>query len=232
LLRKRLKIVFINNELRTYVIVPHRGIQHGKSRLVGVLDDGARAQLNRWLLERTLEAIGDGLEHVSHCVVVSPCEEALELACGLGATVLREAASSGSATDALNAALAHATAHAAVLGAGRVLILPCDLPWLTANAISEMTLMSERDSDVVIAPDRHQTGTNALLVDAATREFAFGAQSFARHLELARSRGKRVHICQRAELEFDLDTPEDYAAWLREGGKSSVSRAANMLEVR
>jgi 2-phospho-L-lactate guanylyltransferase len=67
---------------------------------------------------------------------------------------------------------------------------------------------------MVIAPDRSGTGTNALLVSAqGPFEFRFGERSFERHLLLAEERGWRVSRCPRPELEFDLDTPNDFAAW-------------------
>ena len=67
---------------------------------------------------------------------------------------------------------------------------------------------------MVIAPDKNGTGTNVLLVSAQSPfEFRFGEQSFARHLLLSAERGEIAAVCARPELEFDLDTPEDLAAW-------------------
>jgi 2-phospho-L-lactate guanylyltransferase len=70
---------------------------------------------------------------------------------------------------------------------------------------------------VVIAPDRHGAGTNAILVPASGCEFAFGAGSLARHIMMADARGLRVQICKKPALAFDLDTAEDFAQWLRSG---------------
>ena len=130
-----------------------------------------------------------------------------------GADALLEA--SGNA--GLNAALAQAATHAAASGAQGVLVLPCDLPRLEAHALEAMAAAPVAATDTVIAPDRHHTGTNALLVDAHVREFAFGEESYARHLALANARGAQAVACVHEALAFDLDTAEDFAAWAASG---------------
>lgn len=196
-----------NNYL--HVIVPHRGVNAGKSRLSAVLTDVARGKLNRWLLARTVEVVAQWQGDARRCVVVSPCEVTLALARKAGAHALAEPA----ATPDLNAALSHAAARAATRGAQRLLILPCDLPCLDVAALHALEAVPVAGRDVVIAPDRHHQGTNALLVDAVVREFAFGAHSYARHLVQANARGARTVACVHAALAFDLDTVDDFEAW-------------------
>jgi 2-phospho-L-lactate guanylyltransferase len=65
----------------------------------------------------------------------------------------------------------------------------------------------------VIVPDRHGTGTNALVLappDAIAP--SFGAGSFARHTALARTAGARVRVAEPRSLCLDVDTPGDLAA--------------------
>jgi 2-phospho-L-lactate guanylyltransferase len=107
--------------------------------------------------------------------------------------------------------------HAAALGAQQVLILSSDLPWLDGAALQAMVSLADSGkgvANVVIAPDRHGTGTNALLVDVNTREFAFGVNSFAKHALLAKARGAHALICENPALAFDLDTAEDLTEWM------------------
>ncbi|HZD57735.1 MAG TPA: hypothetical protein VE136_13465, partial [Anaerolineales bacterium] len=74
-------------------------------------------------------------------------------------------------------------------------------------------LMLEKVQDppvVVLAPDRRQQGTNALLVcPAGLIEYDFGPGSFARHCERARAAGARLEILELPSLELDMDLPED-----------------------
>ena len=66
---------------------------------------------------------------------------------------------------------------------------------------------------VVIVPDRHGAGTNALLIAPPEAiEPAFGPGSFARHAALAHAAGARVRIGRLPSLELDVDTPGDLAA--------------------
>jgi 2-phospho-L-lactate guanylyltransferase len=102
--------------------------------------------------------------------------------------------------------------HAAVeRGAERVLLVPGDCPALEPAEVTD--LLAEPEAGVVIVPDRHGVGTNALLIappDAI--EPAFGAGSFARHAALAHAAGARVRIGRLPSLELDVDTPGDLAA--------------------
>lgn len=195
------------------VIVPHRGVNDGKSRLSTVLNDSARAKLNRWLLARTLCVVSAWLGNAQRCVMVSPCEVTLALARKAGAVALQEHSGAYAGTRGLNGALSQAAAHAAALGAQRLLILPCDLPRLDIEALDAMENLPVFGKGVVIAPDRHFEGTNALLVDASVRKFAFGKDSYARHLAQGEARGVRTFPCVNAALAFDLDTAEDFAEW-------------------
>lgn len=206
----------MNKNKYLYVVVPHRGVNAGKSRLSAVLNDVARGRLNRWLLARTVRVVAQWLgdaPNVQRCVVASPCEVTLALARKAGALALAEQAH----TPDLNAALSQAAAHAAARGAQRLLVLPCDLPLLDAAALQALEAVPVSSNDVVIVPDRHHQGTNALLVDAGVREFAFGADSYARHLAQANARGVRAVACVHAELAFDLDTVDDFVEWSNGG---------------
>ena len=193
-----------------WTIVPIRGIERGKSRLAPAIDAASRACLNRWLLVRTLKVIERWRGDLKHCIVVSPCDQALELAQRAGAAVVREVKD---AND-LNRALALGASYAAANGAGKVLVLCCDLPDLTAESLRALTSTAGHPEHMALAPDKVGTGTNALLVDACPDvEFSFGEGSYARHCEWATARGWPVSVIARPELGFDLDTPDDLAAW-------------------
>ncbi len=215
--------MFKNNNL--YVVVPHRGVAAGKSRLSAVLDDVSRGELNRWLLLRTLRVLGAWLGDARCCVVVSPCASTLALARHTGATTLTEQPRA----PGLNAALTQGAEYAATLGAQRLLILPCDLPRLGVAALRAMAAAADAGTDVVIAPDHHGTGTNALLVPAAAREFAFGEGSLARHLTMAQACRLRAQAFHHPAFAYDLDTARDFAEWQRSGAALPPFVAARQM---
>jgi 2-phospho-L-lactate/phosphoenolpyruvate guanylyltransferase len=80
-------------------------------------------------------------------------------------------------------------------------------------------------SEVVVVPDRHGTGTNALLLtppDAIAP--AFGPDSCARHIGLAQAAGAAVRVERLPSLLLDIDTGEDLAV-LRERLAGEHARA-------
>lgn len=98
-------------------------------------------------------------------------------------------------------------------GAERVLLVPGDCPGLDPGEVAGLL---EAPPGVTIVPDRHGSGTNALLLappDAIAP--AFGPGSFARHAALVRAAGLVVRVAEPPSLLMDVDTPEDLDA-LRE----------------
>jgi 2-phospho-L-lactate guanylyltransferase len=193
-----------------WTLLPLRGIASGKSRLAPLLDAGARVALNRQLLTRTLEAIEQWRGNLAQCLVISPCDTALELARNAGAQPLRDTG------GGLNAALAEGAAEALRRGANKLLIVACDLPELSADALAALAQLAPDQGQVALAPDRAGSGTNVLAVDGVTADlFQFGADSCARHLAAFERRGFRCTLLRREELAFDLDLPQNYAEWVR-----------------
>lgn len=187
-----------------WAIVPVKPLRSGKSRLAGALSADERAELNRTLLQHTLKTLSN-LKEVEHVLVVSRDPEALTIARMHGARTVRE-----DGQPHLNTALKRATIVAKVHATRGVLVLPADLPLITQEDI--LTLI-ERAIDppvVVIAPDRHERGTNALLIaPAGLIEYDFGENSFQHHCQRVKEAGARLEIVNLPTLGLDLDLPED-----------------------
>ena len=187
-----------------WAIVPVKPLRRGKSRLAGTLSEDERTELNRALLQNTLKTFSD-LREVEEVLVISRDPQALAIARHHGARTVRE-----DGQPELNTALKRATVIAQVYATRGVLILPADLPLVTREDV--LTLI-ERAGDppaVVIAPDRHGTGTNALLISpAGLIEYDFGENSFQRHCQRTREAGARLEIVDLPTLGLDLDLPED-----------------------
>jgi 2-phospho-L-lactate guanylyltransferase len=187
-----------------WAIVPVKPLRRGKSRLSGVLTEEERMVLNQYLLANTLDVLRP-IRKIEHIVVISRDPQALALAREHGARTVQE-----HGMPQLNLALTRATLVARHHGARSVLLLPADLPLLTKEDVNLMIERAKSPPAVVIAPDRHYTGTNGLLVNpAGLIPYEFGPNSFDRHCESARLTGARLEICELPSLALDLDLPED-----------------------
>jgi 2-phospho-L-lactate guanylyltransferase len=189
-----------------WAIVPVKPLRRGKSRLAGTLTEDERAELNRLLLEHTLKTLSE-LKEVDQVLVVSRDPSALAVAREHGARTVQE-----DGAPQLNTALKRATVVAQVYASQGILILPADLPLLTREDVLALVERAADPPVVVIAPDRHEKGTNALLISpSGLIEYDFGENSFKRHCERARQAGARLEIVDLPSLGLDLDLPEDLA---------------------
>jgi 2-phospho-L-lactate guanylyltransferase len=187
-----------------WAIVPVKPLRRGKSRLSGTLSEDERALLNEKLLEHTLTILAD-LKELEQVLVVSRDTRALTMARKHGARTVRE-----DGQPHLNTALTRATVVAKLHATRGVLILPADLPLLAREDILALIERATNPPVVVIAPDRHGKGTNALLMSpAGLIEYDFGEDSFKRHCDRAKKAGARLEIVKLHSLGLDLDLPED-----------------------
>ena len=189
-----------------WAIVPIKPLRLGKSRLAPMLGAMERAQLNRALLERTISTLIQS-SAVGEVLVVSRDPSALALARELGARSLQE-----DGAPSLNAALRQAAIVAQVHGPTGVLVIPADLPLLSTADVTDLLAKAGDPPVVVIAPDRHRRGTNALLLSPPNLiAYDFGGNSFARHCERAHRAGARLEVVELPSLGLDLDLPQDLA---------------------
>jgi 2-phospho-L-lactate/phosphoenolpyruvate guanylyltransferase len=188
-----------------WAIVPVKPFSEAKSRLKGVLTPLQRATLGREFLIHTLQVLGQ-VPEIRRVLVISRDTAALTLAREHQARTVTE-----SGTPDLNTALRRAPQAVVGLGAHALLILPTDLPLLSAEAVQQMVAEPGMEPAVVIAPDRRQTGTNALFVrPPGLIEYAFGHDSFQLHRDWAERAGARVRVFRSTAIELDVDVPEDW----------------------
>lgn len=187
-----------------WAIVPVKPLRNGKSRLSSVFSNQERKDLNEYLLRNTINTLLE-IPDIEYVLVVSRDQKALSIARGLGARTVQE-----NGRSRLNVALTRATYIAKTYTTRGVLVLPADLPLITPE---DVRLMLEKAADppvVVVAPDRHRSGTNALLIcPAGLIEYQFGQNSFEKHCQLAQQAGARVEVCELPSLSLDIDVPED-----------------------
>ena len=200
---------------RTWAVVPIRGLETAKTRLGGDLDAEERRDLVVELLRRTLVATRDA-PRVAGTIVVTMDPAAAGMAGDHGAVGLVERA------PGLNGAIRAARSLAEARDATAVIILPADLPAISATAIDAVieagsTALGAREPAngrglVALVTDRHGTGTNVLLVSPPTIiEPRFGPGSRELHRAAAADAGA-TFLELDGPLSLDVDTAEDLVA--------------------
>jgi 2-phospho-L-lactate guanylyltransferase len=186
-------------------ILPFKGFDQAKQRL----RDALGVQPRRALVEAMFADVLIALRRTTALggiLVVSADTVAQQIAQGYGAEVI------GDEQHGHNQAAAGGIAHARQRGVERVLLVPGDCPLLDPVELNELISAPAPARSVTIVPDRHGSGTNALLISPpGVFGPAFGPGSRARHEQKAQAAGLDVRTVAVPSLALDIDTPEDLA---------------------
>jgi 2-phospho-L-lactate guanylyltransferase len=209
----------------TAAILPVKRFEAAKQRLGEALGVKTRAALAAAMFGDVLAQLRQA--HTVDMIVVVSGERAVrEFAKDAGATLIDDAADKGQSHAALTG-----LARAAAMGYHRAMLVPGDCPLIDPAEIDRLAAAA-LDLELVIVPDRHGTGTNALVLDpAGPFEPQFGPGSRERHVEQAERRGLSYRVEAVASLELDVDTGDDLGALVAvlEGGRGRAPRTRGVL---
>ena len=190
--------------MKTLAILPVKSFGAAKQRLAESLGAGFRQALAQAMFADVLRSLRRAPE-LDEIVVVTSDRVAESAAGGHRVRVLADTAQAGQSEAAL-IGIRHALAE----GFERTVLVPGDTPLVEREDLAR--LLAPAVPGVVIVPDRHGTGTNALVLtppDAIGP--SFGPGSFARHVALAEAAGVPHRVERVSALELDVDTPGDLA---------------------
>lgn len=189
-----------------WALVPIKSRAECKGRLAGWLAPAERLQVVRDMAGRVLAALREA-RSVDFTAVVSPERDSVPM----DVLVLHDPG------QGLNSALDFARRELVERGADELLVLPADLPLITAADI-DLLVATGRRKGFALATDLSRSGTNALyLAPPGEFGFHFGPGSRRQHLEEAARLGWDAQVVRARGLEFDLDSWEDLA-YLRAQG--------------
>jgi 2-phospho-L-lactate guanylyltransferase len=211
--------------MSAFAVLPVKRFDAAKQRLATGMDNERRRALVAAMLRDVLAAVA-GSRLIERTILVSGEPEAQAIGSAAGAEAIDDPADAGHPQAAL---LGIAAARAA--GAGCVVLLPGDCPLLEPRDLDRL-LTAVPDPYVAIVPDRHGTGTNALLLQPPDAiEPGFGEGSCERHLAAARAAGLPHGVENLDSLALDLDTPADLIALTREleSGRGRAPHTARVL---
>ena len=180
-------------------MIPAKAFRLSKHRLSALLTEGERVELSAALLRHTIAVVRQAFQ-ASPLIVVASGEDAAEVARQSGVDKVFLATGEG-----LNEQLAEAAAS--IPADAELLTLHADLPMIQS---ADLLAINAHDRAILLAPDRHGTGTNAMLQRGPDRFFLFGKESLRRHRQEAKRRGLTCGLVESAGLAQDLDDPDDW----------------------
>jgi 2-phospho-L-lactate guanylyltransferase len=193
--------------MSTIAILPVKSFGAAKQRLASALGAGSRQALAQAMFSDVLASLRHvpGLDAVA---VVTADRVAETAALGERVQVLRDTEDAGQ-----SAATLIGIRHAQSRGFQRVLLVPGDTPLLDPSEVAGLLRRADDQGlGVVVVPDRHGQGTNALLLTPPDAiEPSFGPGSRARHVAAARAANVPCAVQELATLMLDVDTGEDLA---------------------
>jgi len=190
----------------TVAILPVKSFAAAKRRLANGLEAGPRRALAEAMFSDVLLALRRA-RAVDEILVVSSDHGAQRIAGGHGTMVLddEERGHNVAAAIGIRAALAQQF--------DRALLIPGDCPLVDPHELGELIEWRAGARSALIVPDRHGTGTNALLLTPPNSLApSFGPGSCRRHVANAESHGTEAEVVDVASLALDVDTPDDLAA--------------------
>jgi len=192
--------------MHTIAILPIKSFGAAKQRLGELLGAGSRQALARAMFADVLSA----LRHVpalDEIAVVTGDRSAEWAARAERVLVLADPTEEGQSAAALIG-----VRHALSEGFDRALLVPGDAPLLDPAELTALLESQRAGRGAAIVPDRHGTGTNALLLSPPDAfEPSFGPDSFARHVAAAEAAGICCSVDELPSLTLDVDTPDDLA---------------------
>ncbi len=192
--------------MRTAAVLPVKSFGRAKQRLDAAIGQPDRAELAAAMVGDVLDALR-AVSGLSELIVVTAERQAAAAARAAEAHVVEDPVEAGQSDAA-----ARGVRAAVGRGAQRVLLVPGDCPALDPGEVGRL-LDGFPGAGLVIVPDRHGSGTNALLIaPPGAIEPSFGAGSLARHAALGAAAGIAVRVAHAPSLELDVDTPGDLAA--------------------
>jgi 2-phospho-L-lactate guanylyltransferase len=184
-------------------ILPAKQFETAKARLAPQVQLGNRRALVESMFADAILALRR-VPSIDQIFVVSSDPVATQIAAGNDTIVVDDTASSHSEATQLG------IIRALAMGATRALLVPGDCPLLDPTELEQLIARPVPERSVLIVPDRHGEGTNALLLTPPNvMPPSFGEGSCQRHTELAISHGATPEVVNLPSLALDIDTPED-----------------------
>lgn len=193
----------IQESAAIWALLPTKMLERAKTRLAGVLSPAQRRALVLAMAEDVLATLVHA-PALAGVALLSRDQSVRELGKRYNALLLDDPSSE------LNESLDAGRKQLQDLGATAMVVVPADVPLISAADVSALSMAIAQGADLVLAPDREASGTNALALNLNVPfRFQFGLHSFQFHQYQARHNNLALHIHRSRTLGLDIDTFND-----------------------
>jgi 2-phospho-L-lactate/phosphoenolpyruvate guanylyltransferase len=208
------------------ILVPVKNFENSKQRLSPALTPEERRELAFAMLHDMLDAVAQWQSRPPVALVTSDLI-AKELARERGFDIIGDDVNL-SETDAIAMATRVTVEHGSV----ETLVIPADIPLVTAAEL-ERVYAAAPERGIVIVPSAEMRGSNAVLRRPADLiPLRFGNDSFQPHLAAARATGLPCVVLESPGIALDVDTPADLAALLAQPARTRSQALLEQWNVR
>jgi len=208
------------------ILVPVKHLETSKQRLSALLSPSERFALAEAMLQDVLSALA-ACSQREHVALVSGDARAHRLAKQHGFGIIDDPDDPGE-----TGAIEMATRAAIERGAEFTLVLPADIPLITAAEVDQIFVAAPPEGSVLV-PSASGRGSNAVFRQPADLfPLRFGNDSFQPHLAAARATGKPVQVLRLAGIGVDIDEPADLPDLLAAAGDTRAQRLLDAWHIR
>jgi 2-phospho-L-lactate/phosphoenolpyruvate guanylyltransferase len=195
------------------VLLPVKPFADAKQRLAPALDSETRAGLARAMLSDVLHVLARA-RSAQRVIVFTAADEVMQMVKPFRFSVVAE-----KSVDGHSAAVNHMVEELSGTSS-HIFSLASDLPRLLPSEVD--FVLDAASEPITLIPSRDWTGTNGVVfIPPAKIAMEYGQGSFRRHVSKVSAAGHNADVMNLPGMAFDLDTPEDLAAFVEDPRKDS-----------
>ena len=176
------------------------------------------------MLQDVLKSVASS-DEIESTIVVSPEQEAVNLAKSLGFSALLEKTQRG-----VNVAVNIANEYCLNNGASSTIVLPADIPLIKPGDVKKIVNASKNSKSVVIIPSKRMDGTNALLRSPPdVIPTSYNDASYISHKKYALQQKIPISIIKLYSVMLDLDIPEDLEEFMDNESETQTYKFLSLL---
>ena len=190
--------------MKIAAIIPMKSLHSAKSRLSNILTAQQRKNLAMYLLDATITELKKS-NFISEIIIVSNDKAVKNYSCLNNLKFIKDF------DEGVNKAVILADNYCINNGINANIVIPHDLPFISAKEIDEIcTISNKYHKCIIICPSKRFDGTNILFRKPPdVIKTHYDDNSYMNHLKEAYKLKIPVESLDLVKLRFDLDTKED-----------------------